>query len=57
MNPATTILLICLIGALYFGAMAHVAKYAWFDVKRTTQFSFIAILFTILFMILTWVIL
>lgn len=52
-----TIMLICLIGALYFGAMAHVAKFAWYDVKRTGQFSFIACAFTIAFIVLAWVML
>ena len=52
-----TIMIILLVGALYFGAMAHVAKFAWFDVKRTTQFSLIAIVFTILFIILALVLL
>ncbi len=57
MNFGFTALIICLVGALYFGAMANVAKYHWFDVDRTTQFSFIAIGFTIAFMIIAMVIL
>ncbi len=51
------IMVISFIGALYFGAMAHVAKYSWFDVKRTGQFSLLAIIFTISFVILAWVLL
>lgn len=57
MNLEFTLMLICLIGALYFGAMANMAKFSWYDVKRTTQFSLIAIAFTISFMILAWVML
>lgn len=57
MNLQFTIMIICLIGALYFGAMANVAKFSWFDVKRTSQFSLLAIAFTIAFMILAWVML
>ena len=57
MNPQFLIMIICLVGALYFGAMANVAKFAWYDVKRTSQFSFLSIVFTITFMILAWVML
>jgi len=57
MNIAFTIMIICLVGALYFGAMAHVAKFSWYDMKRTGQFSFLAIAFTIAFIILSWVML
>ena len=57
MNLGFTLMIICLIGALYFGAMANMAKFSWFDVKRTTQFSLLAIGFTISFMVLAWVML
>lgn len=57
MDIGFTLMIICLVGALYFGAMANMAKFSWFDVKRTTQFAFLAIAFTIAFMILAWVML
>jgi hypothetical protein len=57
MDAGSTLLLIFLIGALYFGVMAHVAKFSWYDIKRTTQFTSIAIAFTIAFMISAWVML
>ena len=57
MNIGLTLMIICLVGALYFGAMANMAKYSWFDVKRTSQFSMIAIGFTISFVVLAWVML
>jgi hypothetical protein len=57
MNLGPTLLILCLIGALYFGAMANMAKYHWFDVERTTQFAFIAIGFTIATMIIALVML
>ena len=55
MDLILLLMIICLIGALYFGAMEHVAKYSWYDVKRTTQFAFIAIGFTIAFIIMVLV--
>lgn len=48
-------MLLLLFGAIYFGAMAHIAKYSWFDVKRTTQFTFMAIVCTVSFIILALV--
>lgn len=57
MHAGFTILLICLVGALYFGAMAHIAKYQWYDVKRTTMFAFTAIGFTVAFMVIALVML
>ena len=57
MDIGFTLLIICLVGALYFGAMANMAKFSWFDVKRTSQFALLAIAFTISFMILAWVML
>ena len=49
------IMFLLLFGAIYFGAMAHIAKYSWFDIKKTTQFTVMAVASTVAFIILALV--
>ncbi len=55
MGNVLLIMVILLVGAIYFGAMANIAKYSWFDVKKTGQFTFMAVICTITFIILALV--
>lgn len=46
-----------LFNAILFGILSMIAKKYWRDKKTTQRFSFIAIVFTIVFIILSWIIL
>ncbi len=44
-------LLVSFILALGFGTYAHIAKTKWRDIEKTQKYAFLAIIFTIIFMI------
>lgn len=43
--------------AVVFGILSMIAKNYWHDKKTTQRFAFIAIIFTIIFIIISWTIL
>jgi len=44
-------LLISFTLALGFGTLAYVAKVRWKDIEKTQRYAFLAIIFTIIFMV------